>query len=166
MPTITIKAIVPKDVLSVDKVRLELLNELRKSGTRLRREFGKTTATWNTEVKFDQKVSLRAGAAVDVWTDNEIYGYGNDGTPAHTITPRTAPFLQFQTGYTAKTQPRVIGSRSGGKSGPYRRAASVNHPGMEAREFDSVIAAEAEDWFPQVIQDAIDRGIQKSGGST
>ena len=76
-----------------------------------------------------------------VGTDNMIYVYVDQGTRAHPIVAQRAPYLVFRSGrYQPKTRPGVIGSRSrGSRSGSFRFAKRVWHPGTEARNFAKTI---------------------------
>jgi len=157
---IRIEAEVPREVVNVEKLRLGVLNALRRTGTKTRQMFRKTTATWNTQPVFTQKISFRGGEpAVEVGTDNEIYGYVNDGVPARDIYPVNKPLLKYQKGYTAKTRVRVIGSRPGGKHGAWTSRKSVHWPGIEARHFSDEIASEMELELENAVYEAIDEAL-------
>jgi len=133
------KAIIPKK-LTIRQIRSELEKELDKQAGLLQKEFEKTTATWDHQVTFNQRTNLASGAVTaEVWTDDEIYGYVNDGTRPHEIRPRNAKVLVFQSGYSAKTSPGKVASRGGGASGPLVFSKGVNHPGTKARNFDDAI---------------------------
>ena len=131
-----------------------------KTGPELRREFDKTTSTWNDKPVF--KTEQYSGTAVmwlKVFTYSEKYRLVNAGAKPHDLRPRKAKFLRFQTGFKAKTRSHFIGSNAGGKSGNYISTPAVHHPGFEAREFDQTIADEYADTFREDIQDAISQGI-------
>src|SRR5574342_267089 len=70
-------------------------------------EFEITTFTWSNKPDFEIEPS---GTGFTIRTDDEIYGYVDQGTRAHTIVPRRAPRLHFFTPYQAKTSPGRIGS--------------------------------------------------------
>ena len=96
--------------LRFDAVRLELLNELRSVGRKVKKDFDATTATWSRPVEFELLITLKGGPGFEVLTDNEIYGYVDKGTEAHLILPKGDYPLRFQAGYDPKTTPGVIGS--------------------------------------------------------
>ncbi len=96
-----------------------------------------------------------------VGTDDEIYGYVNDGTRAHIIKARRAPRLAFKTGFTPKTTPRQIGSRKGGVSGNLVRPKQVRHPGTKARKFSKTIAARRQGGFTKAMRLATERATKK-----
>ena len=167
MVTVTWKPILPK-ALKVDAVRLELLNALRKSGRHIRKDFNQTTKSWKKKPKFEMAVSLKLppGPQVSVTTDNEIFGYVDQGTKPHPIKPKKpGGVLVFQPLYTAKTAPGIIGSGQGGSSGDSVFAKGVMHPGTEARRFSKTIAKAHSKKFARLMQEAINRGIRKSGHS-
>lgn len=149
-------------------MRLALLNEIRKQATAIKKEFKKTTATWKTDVEFEEIVSLRGpGPELLVFTDNEIYGYVNDGTEPHPIFPVRAKALAFQWGgkgsYTPKTSVRVIGSKAGGPSGPTVFRPYVQHPGTKGRHFDEEIERLMRPRFKRAMVKAMSDARKKSG---
>ncbi len=158
------KSIVPPD-MDIDQYRLEYLNELRKEGRKIKREYEKTTRTWKNKPKFEVIVGLtRKGggeASVLVGTDDEIYGYVDEGTDAHVISAKRAPFLKFRTGFTPKTTRGQIGSRRGGRSGGWVQKKSVMHPGSKARRFTPTIAARRKGPFVRNMRRANERATDK-----
>lgn len=160
-----LKAIKPK-ALKDQAMRLELLNSLRSVAKDVRKDFEATTQTWEHKPKFEMAVSLKGkGPQFLVGTDDEIYGYVNRGTRPHRIVPKKAKALRFQTGYTAKTVPGVIGSKSGGASGDVVFSQGVMHPGTKARNFDKQIGKKWEKSFRSRMHDAMKRAKAKSGHS-
>ena len=162
-----VKLIKPS-TLKVDAIRLAFLNAIRKQATEIKKEFEKTTATWKTDVEFEQAISLKGpGPELLVFTDNEIYGYVNNGTEEHIIQPKRAKALAFQWGgkgsYTPKTTPRVIGSKRGGPSGPMVSRAWVLHPGSEGRHFDDEIEKKTRPQFKRAMEKAMSDARKKSG---
>ena len=80
-----IKEIKPSK-LKVDAIRLELLNEMRKVGTEVKKDFEKTTKTWKHKPKFVQSISLKPpGPELFVYTEDEIYMFVDEGTKPHLI---------------------------------------------------------------------------------
>jgi hypothetical protein len=165
----TFKLIKPQR-LRDNKMRLTLLNAVRKAARDIQKDFEKTTETWEHKVKFESLVSLTGpGPVVLVGTDDEIYTYVDKGTRPHEIwagaytgkSDKTS--LAFRTGHTPKTQPRVIGSGPGGTSGDLVYPIMVNHPGTEAREFDVTIAAKWDGAFKRRMEDAMVDAGKESG---
>ena len=163
-----VKLIKPS-TLKVDAIRLALLNGIRKQATEIKKEFEKTTATWKTDVEFEEIVGMKGpGPELLVFTDNEIYGYVNNGTEPHPIPIRKPGPLHFQWGgkgsYTPKTTPRVIGSKSGGPSGPMVTFARIiEHPGNKARHFDEEIEKKTRPRFKRAMEKAMSDARKKSG---
>lgn len=86
----------------------------------------------------------------------EIYGYVDQGTRPHLITPKNGPFLSFHTGYSPKTLAKPARTVGGGgtSSGPRVFAKVVHHPGSEAREFSKTIAEDILPDFKNIIEKA------------
>jgi len=150
--------------LKPDVFRQEILNELRKVETQIVKDYAKTTATWNHKPSFEHGIRFPKGSpGVFVETTDKIYGYVTYGTKPHIITAKSGGLLVFQSGYKAKTAPKVIGSTAGGAFGDTVYARVVHHPGTEAREFHETILEKWEPLFAEHMQDALDRGAQKCG---
>jgi hypothetical protein len=165
------KVFTPKQ-MKVDVFRLELLNAMRKAGTQLRSDYAKTTQTWTHKVDFTQEVTLTGpGPILTVYTEDEIYGYVNDGTKPHPIfagiyTGKSgAKALAFPGTFTAKTIPGVIGSGPGASSGGTQFRAYVQHPGTKARKFDEAIEKKWQGEFETRMTEALNTAAQKCGHS-
>ena len=79
-------------------------------------------------------------AAVLVGTDNEVYGYVDEGTKAHYVPKSGTATMAFRPGYTAKTRPKKISSQSGGAYGDrIVRRGRWRVGGIKAREFTPTI---------------------------
>lgn len=139
-----------------------LQERARQVASEIRADFEKTTATWEHQVEFVEKITFGArGIDISVSTDDEIYKFVNSGTKPHAIVPVRARALRFRGGYKAKTTPGVLGSSAGGSSGPEVTRKAVWHPGTEARNFDLEIH---ERWytsrrFKTEMQDAVRQGV-------
>jgi hypothetical protein len=156
--------------LKVDAFRLEALSALHRAERGIKADFMATQKTWEDEDKatFASIISLtQPGPTVVVEPDQnaDIWTMVNNGTPEHDIPlkPKTLGFLAFQVGYKAKTSPGVIGSKAGGKHGPYARKKQVHHPGFEARHFDKAIAEKWQKPFKRMMEDAMKSAAIKSG---
>ena len=166
---VVMKSIKPQK-LKIDKMRLELLNAMRKSGTVIQKDFEQTTATWKHKVKFETLVSLKQpGPTILVDTDDEIYRYVNEGTKAHDIwagyyTGKSKhKVLVFPSGFTAKTTPGSLRSGPGGSSGKLVHTPYVRHKGSKARSFDAMIKKKREKWFKRQMQAAMNKAAKVSG---
>ena len=117
MTKILLRSIVPNKIFDLDKFDRESQKVLNDIVKKAETEFKKTTATWRRKPDFIIKRASGSKLEASVYTTDEIYGYVVRGTRAHIITPKRAPALRFQTGFTSKTIPRKIGSRSRGQIG-------------------------------------------------
>lgn len=115
------------------------------------REYKKTTRTWKRKPRFVAQMDKKRHTVI-VYTENEIYGYVDEGTRPHKITPKRAPLLRFQSKYVAKTSPRIIGSKRGGASGPWVSAKEVTHPGTKARDFSKIIGQKTRQYLTQRVE--------------
>jgi hypothetical protein len=156
------KAINPKK-LKEDAFRLEFLTMMHEMERGIKKDFQKTTKTWNTKVEFTSIISLKGGPSVLVGTDNEIYNMVDKGTKAHVIAPKTKKYLAYQVQFVSKSLPGVISSRPGGKSGKYTYRGVVNHPGFAARDFEKTITKMWKDKYKRRAEEAMRIAAQKSG---
>lgn len=105
-------------------------------------QFEKTTATWQTDVKFTIN-KTKSGRTVG--TRSTIYKFVDQGTRAHPIEAQRADALVFQYGAArrAKTKPSVISSYKGNAGGQWATKKIVQHPGTEPRNFSKIIGERA-----------------------
>lgn len=128
------------------------------------KDFDATVKTWNHKPTFAGGVTVKGQQiSIEIKTDDKVYGYVTEGTKKHIIKPVRAKRLRFQSKYKAKTTPKVIGSKSGGKSGPVVFAKVAHHPGTKARKFNETIAKKWNPIFKRRMQAALDRAAQQSG---
>ncbi len=157
---IKLKPIKPRvNPLNADAVMRTVRETMLAIAEDAKKDFEKTTATWMTPVDFDIKIERDS---VTVSTDNEIYGYVDDGTRPHDIAPKKAKRLRFTVGgQQAKTAPRVIGSGQGrsGSVPVFRRI--VHHPGTEAREFSKILQAKYQKQIGVRIGQAIGNVLER-----
>lgn len=163
MSMILYKSVKPSKI-KVDAIRLELLSMMSTTSREIKKDFQACVKTWNHKVEFEIIKSLKGGPTVLIGTDDEIFGYVNNGTPKHDIPAQNPAGLFYADGYTPKTQVGVIGSGKGGKFGKIRgHGMIVTHPGIEARKFDVIIADKWRAKFKRLAEDAIRRGVEKCG---
>ncbi len=169
--TTVFKAIKPAR-LKQDAVRLHLLNEMKKYGTKIKDDFESTTSNWNGEKpKWEVLVSLKDGTTVAVSSNGPTKGvkkweWMDKGTKPHTIKPKRANGrLAFPGTFTAKTTPGVIGSKPGGSSGPLVIARAVKHPGTKARKIEAAIQRKHQPRFKKAMEQAMSDAAKKSGHS-
>lgn len=173
---VRLKAIKPATFHS-DRMRLEMLNELRKVGTEIKADFAETCETWKHKPKFTVKPSLAGKVpSITVSTTDEIYRWVDEGTQGDY--PIVAGYytgksdkraLAYQAIFRPKTRRGRRTALAGGYSGDWVVRKSVIHPGIEAREFSKDIAADwggdagEEGYFEERMQEALDRAARKSG---
>lgn len=122
--------------------------------------FMKTIETWDHQPKFDRVFKVEGFNIIgECFTTDAVYGYVNDGTSPHPIPPKKGEFLHFQVGFTPKTKPGWIGSKSGGKdkSSEWVHPRFVEkHPGIkEPRLFDETIALDTQKLIVQKFKKEI-----------
>jgi hypothetical protein len=83
--------------------------------------------------------------------------YVSKGTRSHPISAIRAPMLKYQMGYKSHTKPsNKYGLPGGGSySGEWRRAPRVQHPGVEARDFEGHVVEQVRKKVVADIQSAI-----------
>lgn len=166
--TIRVKAIIPKRPKFSEfynefgKVLVETRDEIQE-------DFALTTWSWNHDIKFSvrNKIGgLRSGlGTVQVDTRDRIYALVNANAKSHIIRPRRRNVrrLKYQANFRPKSTVRLIGSRPGGKFGPWFRPRKVMHPGHKGREFDLAIRDKQEPRFMRRARNAMTEGARKSG---
>ena len=143
----------------------------KKIAKEIKVEFEITTIGWDTDVHFEELVSIGPNSVdILVATDNEIYGYVNDGTSPHKIRAKSGKRLAFMWGgpgsYQAKTAPgKKVHNPAGGNvvGGKFTRPMIVDHPGSEGRGFDKLITKEFKPKYKRAMEKAMQEGAAKSG---
>lgn len=149
-----LKVIIPRSLaLDTKRMARAIDNGLEASALAAKVDFGVTVQTWQKKPPFEI-VKTENGRIVG--TDDDIYGYVNDGTRAHLIVAKNAKTLAFGVPSSPKTTPRVIASTGGRRGSTPVYVKAVQHPGTEAREFDETIAKKWREQFPVTMQRAID----------
>lgn len=152
---VKVKAIIPKP-LNTKAMRKPYADAVEQTILIAQDMFEETTRTFDeVDVKFKKKVkdsSTKIVGTVD--TDNEIYGYLNNGTKVRyaTMTPD----------FESKTEPGFLGSKQGGGGLLYvdRRRP---RPGIEGRHFDRMVAKEITPIFDTKVEQASVVAANKSG---
>lgn len=144
-----------------DKIRGELAVSANKIGRGLVQNMAAVTATWQHHVKFDYRVDIGGDSLnVFVGTDDEIFGYVENGTVPHVIAARNAPYLAFRSGHIPKTRPGVLGSGRGRRFGRYIRKRQVMHPGNKPRHFLKTLLQRRQSAISIEMQAAVTRGLK------
>lgn len=140
---VKMKPILPKrpifDVVALEQAVEKSLDDAAKYALDL---FEKTTATWETNVKF---TITKTKSGRSIGTRSTIYKFVDEGTRPHKIVARNADALVFQYGEArrAKTKPKVISSYKGALGDQWASKKEVNHPGTAPREFTKTIGERA-----------------------
>ena len=162
---IVMKSIKPAKLREKD-MRLAMLNSMRRTGTKIKKDFEKTTDTWERKPKFDILISLTGpGPVVLVDTDDQVYNWVSKGTKGPYMIPKAGPgLLAFRPGYHLKTVPNVLGSRAGGAYGEKIIIhKQVEHPGIKARNFDKMVQKIWDKKFKREME-ATMREVAKASG--
>ena len=168
---ITFKAISPK---AFQPKAIE--NAIRKAQhdwtLKIAKEYRKTTKYWKHKVVFAGRTTEKGFVmTAEVGTDDEIYGYVDEGTGQaaghegkYPITPkRPGGVLAFPSVSTPKTKPGRLRSGYGRKGKTIVFAKKVMHPGIKPRRFSPQIKKKMEPVFEADMQNAMGRGAKKSG---
>ncbi len=160
---VKLEAIVPKQLFKIPLVRAEMFAEMGRQIDIMDRMYGATYRSWTHKPQF--KKSFRTAAnflEAKVSTIDQIYAWVDDGTKAHAIIPRRAKQLSFDAQFQPKTNPRIIGSRRGSRSGRVH-STHVFHPGSKPRNFTKEIVRRRAAPYTQQMQAAIKRGVIRRG---
>ena len=167
-PAFQVKAIKPRK-LKVDKVRLELLNELRAEGRDEVKILQPTTDNWRGEKPtFEAVIGLSSTEATlivgPVGSEKAVqkWVWLDEGTRPHPIVARRVPLLKFRTGYRASTTPGSFRSRGAAVSGPWRSAKTVHHPGTVARGWSEMLQSRRKRPYRDRMLAATRRGMEKA----
>src|SRR5688572_4065084 len=89
MPSLKLSAITPKNVPQAKEYLRAIEQAYQKTTKLTERDLTSTVKTWDHKVEFEI-VEDRSGGdySLTAGTDDKIYGYVNDGTEPHEITPK------------------------------------------------------------------------------
>jgi hypothetical protein len=158
---VRLEAIVPKQLFKLPLVRAEMFMEMGRQIDIIDRMYGATYRSWSHKPQF--KKAFRTAVnflEAKVSTIDVIYAWVDDGTKPHAIIPKRSPLLVFPSSFTPKTNPRIIGSRRGSKSGS-AFASHVAHPGTRPRNFTKEIVKRRAAPYVKQMQAAIKRGVTR-----
>ena len=149
--------------LKIDAFRLESLNAMRKTGTKIRRDYNKTTATWKGETPdFEETISLTApGPTLVVGPAGSQHGadkwrWLDEGTAVR--------YATMSPDFSRKTTPNVVGSSSGSGGVIYVRKDRPM-PGIEARNWTKILIQLWTEPFKRDQEEALKSARKKSGHS-
>lgn len=148
-------------------IEREVAQELRATGQEGVSHFNKVTRSWSHQIKFRAETKLQPSLytvkIVPQGRNKAIWGFVDLGTKPHVIRAKNAPFLKFQTGYSARTAPVAqFNKGTGQSSGAWVQKTEVEHPGTEARKFTETFMKKLTPPLQDRIQAAVKRGINKA----
>jgi len=132
---------------------------LEKEVKNVQREYKTTTRTFKMSVVFKARVGQYQA---QVWTNNKIYGYLDEGTRPHIIRAKNAPTLAFNTaGFVSKTKPNSINTRAGRAARPPKAfPKQVMHPGFPPRNFTKIIQKRSEKRYANNVRKAVKNALR------
>lgn len=157
-------------------IRLYMLNEARLIATRIKKDFDRTTKTWDHKPKFQKKVGFGATALkIEVFTEDALYAIVSEGSEGK---PRVArgqglaidgkPRALTLIPYTPKTTPGELDAKPGGPDEsqpiPLRKYA-LNAGKIAPRKFDDLVFEIWDEQMAEQIQKALEAAAQKTGYS-
>jgi hypothetical protein len=139
-------------------------DELQKTSKDILFDFEATAWNWKHKVKFTREVSIGPNSAdILVGTDDEIYGYVDQGTKMHTIQPKKkGGYLAFKVGGSPKTMPGVMVSGAGNPGTKQVFAKKVRNK-ITARRFSKTIQKEWDKKFKNRMEKAMNEAVKASG---
>lgn len=145
------------DMINTKALRRAINNGLDGAAKATKVDLDVTTQTWKNRPTFT--IEKEEGKRT-VATDDEIYGYVDEGTEPHLIVAKSPNRpLTFGIGGSPKTTPRVIGSRPGTRGSTIVRAQVVHHPGSAPRAFTDTIRDKWDEKLADTIQRSIDATV-------
>lgn len=152
------------DLFDLAAIARAITGTLTQAAQDAQQDLQKTTATWRHKVDF---AIAPIPDGFQVGTDDEIWGYVDEGTPAHDIppiVPKRKKAITIRPGGSPKTRVRVIGS-GGGSPGAVvavvKRAKTIHHPGTEAREFSETVQEKFDVELPRRMDAALDGALKR-----
>ena len=122
---------------------------------------------WKHKPKFQARKYITGDyiklAVYPTGPNKQIYEWVTEGTKGGYKIPKAGPgYLAFQLGYKPKTKPPGKIGGPGVYTGPWVRGVmQVTHPGIKARDFESVIMKEEKDWNSREMENAWRRIIRE-----
>ena len=159
---IQFKPIIPPrpNMTELDREMMAGISEVRERAVSYMRA---TIAFWDQKPKVNRKTHRDRGSiSFEVWIEDEVYTYLNDGVAGRIIYAVNAQALSFRSQYTAKTTPRVLRNRRGGSSGDRIARKYVNWPGIEPRNFEATVS-DAIEKDVSIVEFYIERGVSGTG---
>jgi hypothetical protein len=147
-----------------EKMNLVLKRAMEQTAKDILFDYEATAWNWKHKVKFKKVLAVGPNSLdVLVGTDDEIYGYVDQGTHIHDIVPkRKGGYLAFKVGGSPKTQPGVMVSGSG-QPGTVQVFAKKVRVKTRARRFSKTIQKEWDKKFKNRMEKAMNEAVKVSG---
>jgi len=129
---------------------LQRINKNR--AAKMKRDFQRTTKTWEHEVTFHQLFDFDEEATAAIYTEDEQYGYVSGGTRVR----RALMSPDFE----AKTRPGALDSFPG-RGGAIFVSSKLNLPGIEARRFPEAVEKKHKRPHQRDVERAIARAVER-----
>jgi len=159
--------ITPKQY-NVKKIRDRITGALLSEGKKQVEMLEQTVQHWKgNKPKFEATFDIdRKGAYLLVGPSGDteaarIWGYLNDGTKPHIITPKRAPALAFRVPYRAGSQPNMLKTRPSQRGSRWVRTQIVRHPGNEPRNWTEVVYKRRRDKLIRDVNHALVTGMEE-----
>jgi hypothetical protein len=162
---IVMKPIKPNALKSAAMQKV-LKDELQKTSKDILFDFEATAWNWKHKVKFQRLMSIGPNSVdIMVATDDEIYGYVDNGTKSHTIVPKKpGGVLTFRVGGSPKTEPGKMVSGSGSLGTEWRRTKKVTKNKVRPRNFSKKIQKEWDKGkYKNRMEKAMNEAVKQSG---
>jgi len=135
-------------------------------------EFDKVTTGWQNERPvWVQKFSVGADWIMNFITPDNPESKGaqkwlwlDEGTPPHPITAtKPGGMLVFPMLYQAGSKPNILSTTAGKEFGPLTFTRSVNHPGIEPRNWTDMLVIELTESYYKRAEEGFDLAAAASG---
>jgi hypothetical protein len=128
--------------------------------------FKMVVANWKHQVDFQARKFFRPDEirlnVFPAGENKQIWIWVSGGTKGPYPIPKAGPgFLAFKTGYKPKTKsPGKFGGPGIFTGSTVKGVMQVQHPGIEAREFERIIREDEESWYNRTMENAWRRAIR------
>lgn len=165
---IVFKPIIPDKKYNTAAVRAAIDSEINAVANDMLLDYELTTATWKRDVKFVKDINVtRDKQEILVGTDDEIYGYVDEGTRVgkdkYPIPKKIGKPLAFPSQFIPKSQSGHMVSGKGYSGGPFVVVKQVMHPGIKPRKFTKNIQKKWQKLFEKRMDKAMRRAVKASG---
>jgi hypothetical protein len=159
MPGLFIVKAIAVAPMSSKSVRAYILNELKRQAKRAQRYLAMTTGYWQNPPQFKDELGYQAGNPFV-----RAYPSGDINAVRHWIWVEGGTAVRYAVlsrNWISKTHiPGSLGTNIKGRGRVLFVSKKYPHPGIEARNWSSLIRRKMQPDFTRKIQDAIKKGLQ------